>query len=161
MQESSNNSTGITLQQQGLGIQSGQAGLQPQTSTSAATQSQSSGQPQQDVLGPENYRSFDSLTVQGAPVSRQPVVTVGKRSTELFIIIFVVLLFVAVFIFKRYKRTLQKLLPVVAAEDTAIIPVVAEPVQQEKPIVTKPHKKKLAKSNVVKKPKPKSKKKKK
>jgi hypothetical protein len=90
-----------TLQPNGGGLQDGQTNLQPQ---SQSANTQSTGALQQDVLGPNAYRSFDGLTVQGAPIRVNTQTTTGSSTPEIFWSIFAVVAVAAVIAFAIYKR---------------------------------------------------------
>ncbi len=90
-----------TLQPNGGGLQDGQTNLQPQ---SQDTNTQSTGALQQDALGPNAFRSFDGLTVQGAPFRTDSQATIGKGTPEIFWGIFVLVAVFAVIVFALYKR---------------------------------------------------------
>ncbi len=147
------------LQPQGSSsIQPGQASLQTQTSNSATTQSQATGQPQQDVLGIQDYKSFDSLTVQGAPISQQKPVTAGKVSGDVFIVVLVIFLVVAFVVLRRFLRR-QPTVDTIAGESTKSL--ATESIVAIKTPVKKHNKKHSSGNKVVKKSKAKAKKKKK
>ncbi len=93
--------TTSTLQPNGGGLQDGQTNLQPQ---SQSGNTQSTGALQQDALGPNAYRSFDGLTVQGAPFRSDAQSTTGKGTPEIFWGIFVLVTIAAVIVFALYKR---------------------------------------------------------
>ena len=84
----------------GNGLQ-GSSGLQPQDST---TQKQASTQPQQDVLGVDQYKTFDGV-VSGAPAPASQPAAVSH--TGLYIVMLLFLVLAAVFAFIKYKRTTQ------------------------------------------------------
>lgn len=90
-----------TLQPNGGGLQDGQTNLQPQ---SQDANTQSTGALQQDALGPNAYRSFDGLTVQGAPLSVNTQTTTGSSTPEIFWGVFALVAVAAVIAFALYKR---------------------------------------------------------
>jgi hypothetical protein len=90
-----------TLQPNGGGLQDGQTNLQPQ---SQSANTQSTGALQQDALGPNAYRSFDGLTVQGAPIRVNTQTATGSSTPEIFWSIFALVTVAAVIAFALYKR---------------------------------------------------------
>lgn len=104
--DTSTQTTPTTNLQGSGGVQSGSGNLQQQNSS---TPYQQTSGLQQDTLGPESYRSFDGLTVQG---KQQPVpaVAVGKGSADVFIGVFVVLIICAIVVFRHYNKTKPKVL---------------------------------------------------
>lgn len=139
--------TSNTILQGSGGVQPGTANLQQQNTSSTYQQT---GGLQQDVLGPESYRSFDSLTVQGEKPQNEPAVTMGKGSSDVFIGVFFVLILCAIVVFRHYKKTYPKL----AAES----PIIHEDILQPETVVhERAHSAKKKKNNPIKvKPKKKS-----
>jgi len=130
----------------GNGLQ-GSAGLQPQDSS---TQKQSATQPQQDVLGVNDYRTFDGK-VQGPPAVFTPS-TNSSGYNGFFIITVLVLLAAAAYAFFMYKKSSSTAKVAPTADLTA--EVLDEVNVQAKPVITT-----LKKSKKSKPTKPKLKKK--
>ena len=147
-----------TLQPNGGGLQDGQTNLQPQ---SQDTNTQSTGALQQDALGPNAFRSFDGLTVQGAPFRTDTQATIGKGTPEIFWGIFVLVAVVAVIVFALYKRKSLENQPsaeqdaVATSASTTTVEAQAEmtpkPAPTKKKQTVKPAKKAAAKKVVKKK----------
>jgi len=78
----------------------GGAQLQQQDTS---TQYQQTGGVGQDALGPEQYQKFDSLSVQGAPVSgSNTAVTAGTNSPEALLLIMLVAVCAGVVLLRKY-----------------------------------------------------------
>ena len=154
MQQSlTNNSGGTQLQPQGSNnVQSVQGGLQ----TQATTQNQSATQPQQDVLGPQDYYSYDKLTVQGVPANNPTSITTGKGSLEVFIALLLVFILCAILLLRHFLRAKSKS-DIVA--DTKPAFIAESPVIFEEKSAKKHHKKHKPNNKVVKKSKARAKKK--
>ena len=101
-----------SLQPNGGNLQNGQSNLQPQSSNA-----QSTGSLQQDALGPQAYRNFDGLTVQGTARQDQQSVTAGKGTAEIFIVLLAVLVVAAFYVFRRFLQTRQSIPEKVSATD--------------------------------------------
>jgi len=143
------NSSTPNLQGSG-GVQPGAGNLQQQNSS---TPYQQTSGLQQDALGPESYRSFDALTVQGQKQT-VPAVAVGKGSSDVFIGVFIVLVICAVFVFRHYKKTYplsvtaESVLPQEDIQPEVTHAVHSKPVKKKKSssVKVKPKKKSAAKA---------------
>lgn len=152
-----NNSSASTnsLQPNGGGLQLGRTNLQPQSAE--ASNGQSTGSLQQDVLGPEAFQNFEGLSVQGSTgISQTKTATTGEGTPEIFFGVFFVLLIGAVIVFRRYKKLLQIQQPQKAelamsavssnaseaAHESAVTTTKKTPVKKSKAVSKKPLKKK-------------------
>jgi hypothetical protein len=130
-----------------------------QQSNDSASTYQKTGSLQQDVLGPDAYKAFDGLTVQGAPAAQPLAATTGKSTSGVFIAVFVILVVLAVIVFRRYRRAA----PAPVADTQPVQAEVTELASAKVPVkkvVKKQSKKNTAKNKVIKKSKAKAKKKK-
>jgi len=158
MQQSTDNLNSTQLQPQGSNnIQPGQANLQTQSTDNTAPKSQATGQPQQDALGIESYKSYDGLSVQGSPAIQQKKVTVGNTSSDIFIAIVVVFFVAAAIVFRRYLKLKQSGNLIIEEPLADIITDTVDLKVESKPSTKKHPKKNSSKNKVVKKIKPKTK----
>jgi hypothetical protein len=89
-----------TQQATGNNLQGSASTLQQQDT---ATQYQQTGGVGQDALGPEQYRSFDSLSVQGSPAgSTTTSVTAGTNSPEVILLVIVLVIAAGVLLARKY-----------------------------------------------------------
>ena len=158
MQQSADNLNSTQLQPQGSNnIQPGQASLQTQTGDNTAPKSQATGQPQQDALGIESYKTFDGLTVQGSPAIQQKRITEGNTSSDIFIAIIVVFFVAAAIVFRRYLKSKQNSNLIIEEPLPDEVTDTVELKVESKPTIKKHPKKHSSKNKVVKKIKPKTK----
>lgn len=109
-----------TLQPNDGGLQNGQTNLQPQ---SLNNNTQSTGALQQNALGPDAYRNFDSLRVQTEVLQPTDQATAtGKNTPEIFFGVFVLLLIAAIITFVKYRNIAVKAEKIVdvPASDTQV-----------------------------------------
>jgi hypothetical protein len=156
MNQSANGNTGTNLQGASGAVQPGAAGLQQQQTTSN-NQYQNTAGLQQDALGPEAYRTYDTLTVQGGASSQAvPAVTTGRGSMDVFIVSILFLVAFAAVLLWRYKKTPRRatLEPVGniegvnSTEDLTVVSETVKSVKKKKhqPVKVKPKKKAAAKA---------------
>ena len=155
---------GTSLQQSSGGLQNGQGGLQQQSDQSGTTQSGTTSQPQQDVLGSDAFSKFEGLKVQGVQQQSTPPATSSNRTVGLYFGIVLLLLIAAYLVFQRYHSTTahtinETVVPIDDVPQHQSSLTDTEPAVSPKP-VKKTTKKKQTKPKVVKKKKPAAKKKK-